>query len=196
VERSDNYVENKKRSCIYSADRTTIEPFLHHTYFHFNAGDARLKRIMQMNVMSFLATQNLQCTRLVVWLLKEFNQELKANFTTIFNEFISNRTLELRIFDMKELCNYRNLTSGVLYSSFENHTICKSHNSHSNQGQVGVSDLLRFTVLDIFGGIWIDGDMMFLKDTRILWNENFIYRWSSQKYYNTGRIRLISCSRL
>jgi hypothetical protein len=184
--RSENYVENKKRSCIYSADRKTIEPFLHHTYFHFKIGDTRMKRFMQLNVMSFLATQNLQCTRLIIWVLKEFNNELKVNFNKLFNAFISNRTIELKVFDMQQLCNYRNLKSGILYSSFENHQICKYKNSFVNYKHSVLSDFVRFIVLDVFGGIYVDGDVMFLKDTRILWNENFAYRWSSQDYYNTG----------
>ncbi len=41
-------------------------------------------------------------------------------------------------------------------------------------------------VLDLFGGIYTDGDVIYLQDTRPLWDETFAYRWSSQDYYNTA----------
>lgn len=45
---------------------------------------------------------------------------------------------------------------------------------------------LFIVVLDIFGGIYSDLDVLYLKDTFLLWNENFAYRWSQQSYLNTA----------
>jgi hypothetical protein len=141
--------------------------------------------MMQLNIMSFLATQNLQCTKLIVWLLKDFNLNVK-------NSFIGNKTLELRVFDLKELCRYRKNGNGTLHSSFENHSICLSIDSSnevfSAKTQIGFSDFVRFVVLDICGEIYVDGDVIFLKDTRILWNGNFAYRWSFVNYTNTAAL--------
>jgi hypothetical protein len=41
-------------------------------------------------------------------------------------------------------------------------------------------------VLDLFGSVYTDADVVYLKDMRMFWFENFAYRWSSQAFYNTA----------
>jgi hypothetical protein len=172
--------EQQRRLCEYSPDGGSIEMFFHHTFFHYDKSDQKNNRMMKLNILSFLATQNLHCTKLIVWFLKEFSKDVIDDFTKMFSAYLTNKSLELRVFDLEELCNYRKLSNGRLFSEFEKHKICASKvNLQKNlrRNVVAFSDFVRFVVLDIFGGIYVDGDMVFLKDTRILWNDNFAYRF-------------------
>jgi hypothetical protein len=194
VDKLEDFDENQRRFCEYLPNGKTIDPFLHHTFFHYELNDTESRRMMQLNIMSFLATQNLQCTKLIVWILKDFSHELINIFKTKFGLYVKQKTLELRVFDLKEMCGYRETSKGRFYSSFEEHAICKSQEALqdvlSRKNQIALSDFLRFVVLDVFGGIYVDGDVIFFKDTRILWNENFAYRWSYVEYYNTAVLGL------
>lgn len=55
-----------------------------------------------------------------------------------------------------------------------------------------LSDLVRFVLLYRFGGIYIDGDTLFLRDWEELWGWRgaFAYRWSIHEMYNTAIIRM------
>lgn len=61
-------------------------------------------------------------------------------------------------------------------------------------GWVGavLSDLARFIILHRYGGIYADGDVMFLRDWEELWNWRgaFSYRWSVHDEYNTAVLRM------
>jgi hypothetical protein len=45
---------------------------------------------------------------------------------------------------------------------------------------------VRFMVLDVYGGIYIDGDVIYLKDMQIFREYTFAYRWSDQYAINTA----------
>src|SRR5256885_2028630 len=50
----------------------------------------------------------------------------------------------------------------------------------SNQRSVAFSDLVRFVVLNRYGGMYMDGDVLFLRDMRPLYHSSidFSYKWS------------------
>ncbi len=48
------------------------------------------------------------------------------------------------------------------------------------------SDFVRFVVLYNYGGIYIEGDVIFLREMKHFWNKNFVYRWSYTSGYNTA----------
>jgi hypothetical protein len=91
----------------------------------------------------------------------------------------------LKTFDLSLVC-------GDKRSSFRTHAICNGSTATNpafllkHMGLSGLSDFLRFAVLDIYEGIYVDGDIMFLRDMRVLWDENFFYRWSFTHYVNNG----------
>ena len=66
------------------------------------------------------------------------------------------------MFNLTELCANNS-------SSFKNSRICTNidHIDLSNRHLVALSDLARFFILDIYGGIYTDGDVIYLKDTII-----------------------------
>ncbi|RIB19136.1 hypothetical protein C2G38_1889039, partial [Gigaspora rosea] len=57
---------------------------------------------------------------------------------------------------------------------------------------VTLSDLVRFVVLHNYGGIYIDADVLLVRDMRPLYYANFefSYRWSYLNEYNTAVLRL------
>lgn len=139
-------------------------------------------RTLKLNIMSYLSTQNLCCTQLLVWTLNDFPLEIKDYLTKTFSYYIKDKNIEFKTFDLKELCSTR------YESSFINHTVCLSE-SDSNLTEyklIGLSDFIRFFVLDIYGGIYTDGDVIYLKNMELLWGKNFVYRWSFTEYFNTA----------
>ncbi|KAI0778474.1 hypothetical protein BD413DRAFT_509566 [Trametes elegans] len=61
-----------------------------------------------------------------------------------------------------------------------------------NKLPVILSDLVRFVLCHRYGGIYLDVDMLFLRDWEELWGwpGSFSYRWSLQDRYNTAVLRL------
>jgi WD repeat and SOF domain-containing protein 1 len=45
-------------------------------------------------------------------------------------------------------------------------------------------------ILNLYGGIYVDGDVLFLRDMSLFWTENFAYRWSQLETWNTAVLGL------
>ena len=170
--------------------------FIYHTFFHFGINDAINRRMMNLAISSFLATQNLCCAKLIVWHLNQFDIKIINETNSLFRNYITKNNLELKVFNIAELCSFRNESYSIHATSyFAQHQICVNkafHMADLSHGRemIGFSDFVRFFVLDAIPGIYFDGDVIFLKDARILWNENFAHRWSYVDYYNTAVIGL------
>lgn len=67
----------------------------------------------------------------------------------------------------------------------------ETHTSY-NKVPVILSDLVRFVLCHRFGGVYLDVDMLFLRDWEELWgwSGSFSYRWSHEDRYNTAVLRL------
>ena len=67
----------------------------------------------------------------------------------------------------------------------------ETHESY-NKVPVVLSDLVRFVLCHRFGGVYLDVDMLFLRDWEELWgwSGSFSYRWSHEDRYNTAVLRL------
>ena len=139
-------------------------------------------RMINLNVMSYLATQNLCCSKMIIWTLQDSIQSLENLFNKKYSFFIKSGLIEIKLFLINDFCMH----------GFFKEAICsqKSHLSISQFYMVSVSDLIRFAVLHRYGGIWTDGDTIYLKDMRFLWHFNFSYRWSGTQLYNTAIIGL------
>nr|VWO94201.1 TcdA [Ganoderma boninense] len=61
-----------------------------------------------------------------------------------------------------------------------------------NKMPVILSDLVRFVLCHRYGGVYLDVDMLFLRDWEELWgwSGSFSYRWSHEDRYNTAVLRL------
>jgi hypothetical protein len=157
----------------------------HHTFWQLNEIKSDTsqfyKRTIFLNIMSYLATQNLCCTKFLFWKLREFPVEIEEEIRKTFKYYIDKHILEIKVFDFKELCSNK-------HSSFKNTYVCNPTNNENlaNQHLISLSDLVRFMVLDVYGGIYTDGDVVYLKEMSLLWNHNFAYRWSYTDNYNTA----------
>jgi hypothetical protein len=60
--------------------------------------------------------------------------------------------------------------------------------SNLNGNAVSDSDLVRFILLDVYGGMYVDTDVLFLRDMRPYYYmpANWAYAWSMWNYYNTA----------
>lgn len=157
----------------------------YHTFWQlkdFNKdNDDYYYRILKLNIMSYLATQNLCCTRFILWKLANFPIEIETELNNMFKYYIEKKIIQIKLFDIDEICSNRG-------SLFRKTVICKKcKKMNLNAGKlVAISDLVRFMVLDIYPGIYIDGDVILLRDLQPLWNINFAYRWSYTGNINTA----------
>ena len=148
----------------------------YHTIWQLNDETNAIQiRIMKLNIMSFLATQNLCCSKFIFWKLKEFPNKIENDLRRVFAEYISRDIVELKVFDLEKICQD---SKSVLSRSIMCHAGFISRSlAGSNSYLIGLSDLVRFAVLDLYEGIYTDGDVFYLKDMRLLWDHNFAYRW-------------------
>ncbi|CAF0715232.1 unnamed protein product [Brachionus calyciflorus] len=164
----------------------------YHTFLdvkeNINASNSIFKtRLINLNLMSFLNTQNLQCSQLIYWITDRFPIELRHELELKYSKWFKNNSVQFRIFDLKKVCD-DSLKSKLQYSILHTYPICQVKNQPNFGNSVTFSDFVRFIVLDVYAGIWIDLDVLYLKDMRLLWHKNFIYRWGSHMYVNTAVI--------
>lgn len=153
---SQQIVLDKCQVCLLD-ENSQKYMFLHHTFFHANSEREKhqIRQMMQLNVMSFLYTQNLCCTKLIVWILKDFDANIINDMKKLFSYYIHNDNLEFKVLKIKELCAFK---QGSMYSLFKEHRICnpsdQSSEHLSGKALIALSDFVRFFVLDLFGGIY------------------------------------------
>ena len=139
--------------CIRRVDDNKIITIFHHTFWQLNEIKSQTshfyKRTIFLNIMSFLTTQKLCCTKFIFWKLKEFPEEIETEIRKTFKYFIEHDKLEIKLFDLRELCSKRQ-------SSFKNTYVCDPNNDENlaSQHLISLSDFVRFVVLDIYGGIY------------------------------------------
>lgn len=111
-----------------------------------------------MVVKSFLATQNLERTELTLWCEYDIsNNELIKPYL----DYINMKVIDLE----KESKN----------TILENHKCLKiTDDLHYIQ-----SGLLRFLAIHNYGGIWVDMDMVFLRDFKPILDQEFAYMWET-----------------
>ncbi|KAK9765256.1 hypothetical protein K7432_006549 [Basidiobolus ranarum] len=131
-----------------------------------------------LTVKSFLYTQPLECSKLVIWLHEwgTAEQLLENEFSKPFLDFPA-RLIEFKRWNLDTILS--------LSPDFANVKTQKINT-------VGYSDMVRFLVLHVYGGIYLDGDVLLLRDMRPLYHtpENFAYKWSYTNVYNTAVFRM------
>lgn len=187
--KNDNLKERNYDKCseCFEDNGNKKKTIYHHTFWQINSNDSKFSnfhfRVLKLNIKSFLATQNLCCTKLILWKLKEFPSTIEIMIRKIFSHYISKGKIEIKLFDLLTLCS---LSRTISTSVFHKYEICKSNETSSSHRLVALSDFIRFVVLDLYPGIYTDGDVVYLKDMKLLWNSNFAYRWSFTTNYNTA----------
>ncbi len=118
-------------------------------------------------VESFLATQNLKKTKLILWSDYDISH---------------NRLLE----PYKELIDFRvyHPEEEVKGTVLED---CKKWTEVSDSKHYMKSGVLRFLVTHKYGGIWADMDMVFLRDLKTILDQEWAYMWGSElDFYHFG----------
>lgn len=170
---------NNQKTIVYFHTFSEIKEKINSEMFIFR------NRILDLNLMSYLATQNLCCTRFILWKLRSFPIQTESRIMKKFEKWIKSGQVTIREFNIEKLCKLSIKTNG---STLHKYDICRTNEKFSPNQLVAFSDLVRFVALDIYGGIYVDGDVFFLKDTKLLWNKNFAYRWSYTNSINTAII--------
>jgi len=169
--------------CIYSKQKRKII-INYHVFWHLNNRNDCKWRVMLLNINSFFKTQNPCCTKLMFWKLSSFLKIYEKALLEKYKLEVKTGRFEIKTFNLEDLCSKQESsfkTSQKCSSNFRNMQLAESH-------LISLSDMIRFFVLDIYGGIWTDGDVIYLEDMRLLWEKNFAYRWSFTNEYNTAVI--------
>ncbi len=135
------------------------------TYFHVYSEIKNEKELLC--VESYLATQNLEKTKLILWSDYDINDNpLIAPYKHL---------IDLRVYDVREE------SKGTLLENNE-----KWFNAHDSLHYMK-SGILRFLVTHKYGGVWVDMDMVLLNDFKPILDQEWAYMWGSElDFYNFG----------
>jgi len=112
------------------------------------------------SIKSYIATQNLEKTKLIVWSDYDINhQENIQPFKDI---------VDLRVYNAEELAKDTPLANVEKYIKVQD-----------DDRHWMASGVMRFLVLYKFGGVYQDMDMILLRDFKPILNQNFAYQWGS-----------------
>ena len=154
----------------------TKEPvMLYHTFWRIDEGKPHHLRVLILQILSFLATQDTSQSKFIIWLQDPFSDHVNKTLISKFGKYFKSQIVNVEILNFKELCS-----NGVFSKRFDK---CSST---SNYNSVAFSDFVGFLVLYKYGGIYTDGDVFYLRDMRPFWNKNFVHRWSFTEDYNTA----------
>lgn len=129
------------------------------TYFHAYSEIQNRKELMV--VKSFLATQDLNKSKLILW----------SDYDVKNNELLK---------------PYKDLIEMRVYKPFDEAkgTLLENKREYltaSDEKHYMQSGILRFLMLYKYGGIWADMDMVFLRDFKPILNQDFAYMWGSSR---------------
>jgi hypothetical protein len=139
------------------------------TYFHmywFAGKEFGFKQTLP--IKSYLATQNLNNTRLVVW----SNIDLTKN--SFFKPYI--KYVEFRFYS-----SLKESMGTVLANRFDLFAVKDIMNYAGG-------DLFRILALNNYGGVYVDFDVVFLRDFAPLLKEEFMYKWGLEKNMINGAV--------
>ncbi|ORX89003.1 hypothetical protein K493DRAFT_235000 [Basidiobolus meristosporus CBS 931.73] len=131
-----------------------------------------------LTVKSFLYTQPLGCSKLIIWLHNwgTAEQLLENEFSGPLLKYPST------------LIEFRRWNIDTIISASPDFANIKVKDIRT----VSYSDMVRFLVLHIHGGMYLDADVLLLRDMRPLYHTpvDFAYKWSYTRNYNTAVLRM------
>jgi len=136
------------------------------TYFHLYTEVKTDKELLA--VTSYLATQNLDKTKLIVW--SDYDITDQANIQP-YKDFV-----DFRVY------NPRELAKGTPLEGMESHL-----NPGGDQNHWMSSGIMRFLVLYKFGGVYFDMDMVLLDDFKPILGQDFAYQWGGSTDFSKER---------
>ena len=136
--------------------------------------DGPLLRTVNIAIWGIIQTQS--CSRLTVWHRKAFQDS--AHKRLLDTGPVAEGKLVFRQFD--EVALSRGTIFERWVDGYEAYTAKeRAANTHSGEGylpKVGFSDFVRFLVLYLFGGLYVDADVATLQDLWPLYGREFTYR--------------------
>lgn len=117
---------------------------------------------------SFLATQNLEKTRLFVY------SDVDISNNNYIKDYLKFDNIEFKIFDVLRESN------GTMLENFQLNQLIKRHSFNPALE----SDYFRLLMLNKYGGVYIDFDVLLLRDFSPLLNDEFMYQWENYPSYN------------
>ena len=143
------------------------------TYFHLYTEVRTPKELLA--IKSYLATQDLEKTRLIVW--SDYDISDQENIQP-YKNFV-----DFRVYNPKELAE------GTPLEGVETHlTTGGDHNHWMSSG------VMRFLVLYKFGGIYFDMDMVLLRNFKPILGQDFAYQWGSSTDFAKERRWEANCN--
>ena len=140
------------------------------TVFHTQWMTSSIGRKQAMSIKAFLATQNLDKCRLIVW--------VDRPATTKWAEEVKHPRVEFQIFDPDQLAKGSPLEAAAKRSDNRNRRFCNYDHT----------DILRLLVLFQYGGIWIDMDTVPFRDFAPVLHQEFTYQWGRSFGQSCGGI--------
>lgn len=147
-------------------------------HFYWHIGN-QFERKQILSIKSFLATQNLKKCEIYLW----SNQDLTSNqyvkpYLNFINFKIYNPNVECTNTILEKCDNILNATDSKCYLN---------------------GDLFRILILHNYGGVYVDMDMVLLRDLLPLLPHEFMYKWGCLPYdygINGAIMRLFKKSKL
>ncbi|CAG8711511.1 14966_t:CDS:1, partial [Acaulospora colombiana] len=169
---SEYMYKPKNSSFTYKGD-----PMIFHVYWR-----GKLTDKISLMIKSFLYTQPLDSSVLNVW-MDSNDEDLSENSYILPLLKFSPQFIQFRKWNVTEQLSY-----DPIYKGWEKSM--KKH--HGKITTVGYSDMVRFVLLNRYGGLYVDADVLLLRDMRPLYHLNYewSYRWSEWFDYNTAVLRI------
>ncbi len=166
-----NYEDLKNSVKIDTEDKIVYYHTFWHLEFQPHENLNRLDiRIMKLNIFSYLTTQNLLHTKLLVWTVKPIQRKLSMHLKSMLQNYIDKGIIEFKTVNFKKLC-LKDLFFELRFNVCSNIELDKVNIT-------SFKDLLRVLLLYNYGGIYVDYDFIYLNDLKPFWLMNFAYRWS------------------
>jgi hypothetical protein len=154
-------------------DESQYEYPVDQTIFHVYSELKTPKELMALK--SYLATQNLEKTKLIVWSDYDIsNQENIQPYKDL---------VDLRVYRAEDLAKGTPLENSAIHFSL-----------HSDQNHWMHSGIMRFLALYKFGGIYYDMDIILLRDFKPILNQDFAYQWGGATDFSKERRDLPDCN--
>ncbi|CAF1132414.1 unnamed protein product [Adineta ricciae] len=163
-----NYCTNKNR-------------ILFHTFW--NDPHKLNEPLLILHILSYLYTQNHRCSQLIIWTLPMFYGEIHPMYN-VHEPYVQFRTLRPFANDLKQVGAD---IDSYYFWLFDRWSVSKI---------VALSDAVRFVVLHKLGGVYIDADVLLLRDLQPFYEYEFAYQWSNRNEYNTAILRLFPQSNI
>ncbi|UJR22034.1 hypothetical protein I4U23_025102 [Adineta vaga] len=160
---------------------TQKKKMLFHTFW--NNPNQLDNPLLLLHIQSHLYTQNRHCSQLIIWTLPMFYGAINPMYNVHY-PYLQFRTLTPF---MKELQQVGVHINSYRFWLFDRWFVSK---------MVALSDAVRFILLHKFGGMYIDADILLLRDLQPFYEHEFAYRWSTLNEYNTAILRLFPQSNI